>query len=77
MSVWRPTAIITPTKAGDPESYRILTLQGVLMDIIFGIVGAIIGGLIMNFFGQLHLAVEVNTYSVNVDRSYTHQHKCK
>lgn len=26
--------------------------QGTLMDIIFGVVGALVGGFVMNFFGQ-------------------------
>lgn len=39
--------------------------QGMMVDIILGIAGAVVGGLIMNFFGQSGVT-GVNLYSVVV-----------
>lgn len=51
--------------AGWLASMIVGTNQGALMDIVFGIVGAIIGGLIMNFFGQPGIT-GLNLYSIIV-----------
>jgi uncharacterized membrane protein YeaQ/YmgE (transglycosylase-associated protein family) len=39
--------------------------QGILMDIVFGVLGAVVGGLIMNIFGQPG-ATGFNLYSILV-----------
>lgn len=39
--------------------------QGILMDIVFGVLGAVVGGLIMNIFGQPG-AIGFNLYSILV-----------
>jgi uncharacterized membrane protein YeaQ/YmgE (transglycosylase-associated protein family) len=41
------------------------TSQGTLMDIIFGILGAVVGGFVMNFFGQAGVT-GFNVYSLIV-----------
>lgn len=57
--------IILGLVAGWIASVIAKTNQGVLMDIILGVAGAIVGGLIMNFFGQPSVS-GFNIYSVIV-----------